>query len=889
MEVLIEEHDLLRTIMDNLPVHIYIKNLESRLLFVNASCMNFWGWTSSEDYVGKTDVDFQSSERAGILLAEEQELLRTGQAMILVERQDDPDRWLSVTKVPLRDNQGAIIGIVGFNINITERKQAEQELRASEARYRGLFNDIPIGLYQNTPEGQIIIANPATVNILGYPNHESLLAVNASELYEDVADRQTLQTIIKADGGVTAFPVQLRRYDETIIWAELSINVIQDNPELTVLYYEGTIKDITERVQAEQLLKQSNRNLAEAQRIAHLGSWELDLVNDELYWSDGIHRIFGLSPGEFENTYEAFLSMVHPDDRDRVNTTYTDSVQYGTSYDIVHRIVRKSDGEIRYVHELCEHIKDETSQIIRSMGTVHDITEQMKVETERTNLLIQIQENAELTQGIVDTVPQGVILLDSTYQTIVQNPISLEQLPILAKTDETGAIVALGNQPLETILTSPPVGLWHEVTVTKTESERYFAVIARPIERDNMPINWVIVFRDITEERQIQQRANTQSRLASIGQFSAGIAHDFNNMLSVIQLNTDMLHRYANLDQRFQDKVENIALQGRSASKLIQQILDYSRQAVMQHRAASLETLLTREIALISQILPENIKLIYEPQDTQYLAYIDPTRIQQVLMNLVVNARDAMPSGGQIDVQLSRIEVTKTSKPFDRLTPGSWISMAVKDTGTGIPPDLLPHIYEPFVTTKSVGKGTGLGLAQIFGIVKQHDGYIDVQTELNKGTTFTVYLPEYVTDDAVPLIDVVDSDNDVIIGNGETVLIVEDMTSLRGALVESLRNIGYETVAYRNGKEALDNWDNNTIDIVLSDIIMPEMSGIAFLKAIRQQGAKQPCIFMTGHLMGEHDDLDLEKLREISVVELLIKPVDFTVLQGLIVEVLKKD
>jgi CheY-like chemotaxis protein len=267
--------------------------------------------------------------------------------------------------------------------------------------------------------------------------------------------------------------------------------------------------------------------------------------------------------------------------------------------------------------------------------------------------------------------------------------------------------------------------------------------------------------------------------------------------------------------------------------------------------------------------------------------YGDPTRLQQVLMNLIVNSRDAMPDGGKIKIDLSVMRFTNGDKPFELLTEGQWVRLCVEDNGTGIPDDLLPHIFEPFVTTKPVGKGTGLGLAQIFGIVKQHQGYIDVQSEVGKGTVFIIYLPRYDGNGVkLPLETEV---GDMVAGNGEMILLVEDNLSLQDALKSSLEGLNYRVLIATNGLEGVAMWQQHDgdIQVIISDVVMPEMSGISLFYSLREQGAKQPFVLMTGHLLGSEEELTSGEFAAQDLVELLKKPIDLKQLAAVVAALLQ--
>jgi len=300
----------------------------------------------------------------------------------------------------------------------TSLKAEIAERQCAEAKYQDLYDNAPdMFLSIDAATAGILECNKSVINSTGY-SKEELIGRPIFEVYHpDCLEKakEAFRAFITT-GKVRDVELQIKRKDGGKIDVSVSASAVRDEAG-NIIHSRSVWRDITGRVQAEQALRKSNRNLAEAQRIAHLGSWELDLIKNELKWSDEIYRIFGLEPQEFGASFEAFLDTVHPDDREAVNTAYTDSVQYDTLYDIVHRIIRKSNGEVRYVHEICEHIKDETGQIIRSVGTVHDITEQVKAEeelrehrehleelvAERTAELAVAKEQAEEAQRAAET------------------------------------------------------------------------------------------------------------------------------------------------------------------------------------------------------------------------------------------------------------------------------------------------------------------------------------------------------------------------------------------------------------------------------------------------------------------------------------------------------
>jgi two-component system, cell cycle sensor histidine kinase and response regulator CckA len=360
----------------------------------------------------------------------------------------------------------------------------------------------------------------------------------------------------------------------------------------------------------------------------------------------------------------------------------------------------------------------------------------------------------------------------------------------------------------------------------------------------------------IDELREAQSQLVQQERLAAVGQLAAGIAHDFNNILAVITLYIDMSLGTPALPDRLQQRLETIGHQSRRAADLVQQILDFGRRTVLQTHLLNLTTLLQEQVELLRRTIPESIKIHFAAETADCLVNADPTRLQQLFTNLVLNARDAMPDGGDLRLSVEQLHWgQRDTVPLPGMAAGDWACITVSDSGTGILATTLPHVFEPFFTTKGPGQGSGLGLAQVYGIVKQHKGYIDVQSTAGRGTTFTIYLPALV---ATSPAETVVALPPALQGQGETILVVEDNELLREALASSLVLLNYKVVTAADGREALAILEQDSkgerpgpaIALVLSDLVMPNMGGEALLQVMRQRGLSVPFLILSGHPMG---------------------------------------
>ncbi len=480
-------------------------------------------------------------------------------------------------------------------------------------------------------------------------------------------------------------------------------------------------------------------------------------------------------------------------------------------------------------------------------------------------LLQQTQAQARQVQEIIDTVPEGVLLLDHDQRIVHANPLARTYLSLLADVDEGEVLTRLVSQPVDGMLTISPNGQrWHDVI--EPQNGLIFEVAARPM-LDPEVGGWVLVIRDVTEERQRQQHLQTQDRLATVGQLAAGIAHDFNNIMSVITIYSSMARRHKDPDKR-QQYLTTINEQAHHATSLINQILDFSRRSVMDRTEVDMFPFLKEMMKLLERTLPENIHLNFTHDAApSHTISADTTRLQQVIMNLAVNARDAMPHSGLLHIALDEITVGPGNPPMPAMASGKWIRINISDTGVGMSPDIQARIFEPFFTTKEPGKGTGLGLAQVHGIIKQHGGEISVESEVGRGTKFTIYLPKVVGKVADNFIN-----PQVLppIHNNCTILLVEDNLVAQVAMQESLQMFGYHVLTANNGQEALSVYREHQeeIDLVLSDMVMPEMGGITLYQTLKAQVLDLKFIIMTGYPLGDEGRASLEG----DVVEWIQKP-----------------
>jgi GAF domain-containing protein/ActR/RegA family two-component response regulator len=514
--------------------------------------------------------------------------------------------------------------------------------------------------------------------------------------------------------------------------------------------------------------------------------------------------------------------------------------------------------EGRRIGGLCVASPNMRAWLEEEIALIEGVGRQLGGAVERIQLLEKIRDQARQVQQIMEAVPEGVLLLDDQRRIVLANPAAQEYLASLAGLEVGDTLADLGGKPLYDLFKQDAQNLWYELDV-QGPPRQVFELAVQPLEGGDYSGGWVLVLRDVAQERENQARIQMQERLATVGQLAAGIAHDFNNIMAAIVVYADLLKRDPNLPPTSRDRLAIIQNQVQRAASLIRQILDFSRRSVMEQSMLDLLPFIKELDKLMRRVLPESIRLELSYQPGMYLVNADPTRLQQVFMNLAVNACDATPEGGRLHFKLDRVQVKDSERPpCADLTPGEWIRISVQDTGEGIPPEVLPHIFEPFFTTKPVGQGTGLGLAQAYGIIKQHDGFIDVHSQVGEGTTFHIYLraqelPNLESPAAQSTPD--------LRGAREMLLVVEDDAAAREAMRALLEAYNYQVLMAENGAEALRIYEQRaeSVHLVVSDVVMPVMGGIALYHALNERWPQVKMLFVTGHPVREQDQAILEQ------------------------------
>jgi PAS domain S-box-containing protein len=450
---------------------------------------------------------------------------------------------------------------------------------------------------------------------------------------------------------------------------------------------------------------------------------------------------------------------------------------------------------------------------------IRDITARKQAEEVSTRLAMAVDQAAE---SIVITDTRGKILYVN---------------PAFEKTSGYSEAEALGQHPRMLKSGRHDEGFYRQVWETLARGNRWEghfinrhkngsfyeedATISPVRDASGTIVNYVAIKRDVTREVQLEAQFRQAQKMEAIGKLAGGVAHDFNNILAVIQMHSDLLKFGGGLSVMQSESADEIIGCVQRAADLTRQLLLFSRREVFQPAALDLNEAINSTVKMLERIIGEDVEIQFKLAAEPMPLLADRGMLNQVLVNLAVNARDAMPGGGLLVIETSGVELDALAVvQSPQARPGSFVRLSVSDRGCGIPAKVLPQIFEPFFTTKATGKGTGLGLATVFGIVQQHQGWINVYSEVGQGTAFRIYLPRLATA-TVPL--PVTASVPTARGGRETILVVEDEPALRTAVCQALTQMGYDILEASNGVRALEVWrqHRDRIDLLLTDLVMP--------------------------------------------------------------------
>ncbi|HEX9829522.1 MAG TPA: PAS domain S-box protein, partial [Bacteroidota bacterium] len=967
------------------------------ILFVNKQLCDLVGYTQ-EELLGKVATDILTDKAGKKTVFSKLELRKKGisdQYEIQLIKKSGEHIWVRISGSPVYDRHGNVVGSIGLHTDITEQKRSEETLRASEKKFRGLFENVPDGVYQSTSEGRLLAANPALVRLLGYDTEEELCAVDSTaQFYVDPSQRQAFLLVLNRQGELRNAELVLRRKNGDIITVLENSRCIR-NDEGEILYYEGTLTDITEQQSAREALKESERKyriLTEQSNdaIYLLYDGKFEVVNQKF------EELFGISADEARAPGFNFLDLVAPESIPLIEERQR-MVKRGEEPPLRYEFnARSRRGKLIPLEASVSYITYKGGMAVQ--GILRDVTE-------RKNAEEGLKQMLSLLQSTLESTADGILLVDQSGKIVTFNRrfSQLWRIPqeVIDRGDETALVSALDQlknpdafvskkneleqkpeaESFDTIefkdgrvferysipqraegkvvgrvwsfrdittrlqaekalreseekyrtlfveskdvvfissvdgqfIDINPAGVTLFGFSTKEElmrvniaSELYFnqndrKAFHRVIERygfvrdfelilrrkdgeklivletatavrdDNGTITaYRGIIRDITERKRLEEQLRQAQKLQSIGTLAGGIAHDFNNILGIVLGYISRLSRDKTNIERIDQSISAITKATERGTGLVRQLLTFARQTDVTLESVNVNEVVDEIARIVQETFPKAITLSLELAQTLPSIIADSNQLHQALLNLCLNAKDAMPQGGRLTITTEVMNGERVRYRLPKALDESYVCVSISDSGTGMDEATLNRIFEPFFTTKRRGAGTGLGLAVVYGIIDSLRGFIDVYSELGRGTTFRLYFLN-------PQGEVIHADNTPTLradipGGTETILVVEDEDMLLELLKSTLEAKGYRVLTARNGVEAVDVYREQYrgIAAVITDLGLPKLGGLESSMEMMSINPKLKVVFASGYL----DPNIKTELRKAPASDFIQKPYD---------------
>ncbi|MDT5157449.1 MAG: two-component system, cell cycle sensor histidine kinase and response regulator CckA [Acidobacteriota bacterium] len=835
-----------RLIFDNAVEGIFQSSLEGRFITVNPALARILGYDSPEEVCETiTDITHQlyvdpARQAEATRLLEEQDVLQGFE--FEAYRKDGEKIWLSANRRAVRSGSGVELYWEGSLEDITEYKQAAAALQASEERYRDLVENARDIIYTHDLEGNYTSINKACERITGYTREETLSLSLKQAVAPEYLEKARWITSGKLMGEEGKFyDLEIIAKDGHRIAVEVNARMVfQDDVPVGV---QGIARDITERKQAEARLRESEEKYRSIVETANEG---ICLINAEAcasFVNQQMATMLGYTVAEMLG--RPVLDFIFPADSAAAELKVAQFQQNAS--DTGEFRLRRKDGSAVVTLYNATPTKDQAGEVVGFLSMFIDITERKRAEEE----LFQSEQRYRL---LFERNPQPMWVFDlETLAFLEVNNAAIHHYGYAR--EEFLAMTIKDIRPAEDVPALldnvsryrpqlEEAGIWKHKKKDGTTID--VEITAHELTFYRRPAQLVLAY-DVTERRSLEEQLRQSQKLEAVGQLAGGVAHDFNNLLTVITGYSDLSLRRLDKDNPIRPNLEEIKKAGERAASLTRQLLAFSRKQVLQPKALKLNVIVDDVNKMLRRLIGEDIELLtmLEPGLGQIRA--DPGQIEQVILNLSLNARDAMPQGGKLTIETANVYLDdQHARRHTAIQPGHYVMLAVSDNGCGIDAKIQARMFEPFFTTKEQGKGTGLGLSTVYGIVTQSGGHLWVYSEVGKGTTFKVYLPR--VDEVVESKETRDTPVEIRQGQ-ETVLVTEDEEQVRQMIRMILEMNGYHVLEASSGDEALAIYKQHEgqIDLIMTDVVMPQMSGRELAQSLEILHPNIKVLYMSGY------------------------------------------
>lgn len=823
---------------------------EGKIVFINSVGANLLGAESPGQLMGREIRDFihhQDWDKYQELI----EKLQAGESVSPAElkciRLDGAETALAVSLVSCKYEGKWGVQIVGRDI--VEGEVVGEAIKGGEAKYRTLFERTTNAIFLMRDD-IFIECNPATElmfecsskEIIGHSPFEFSPPFQPDGGESRLKGLEKINEVLAGEGQI--FEWVFKRLDGSLIDCVVNLNRVYLQGEWLIW---AIVRDISKRKRAESDLKES---IYKFQTL-------FEESRDAIYISTREGKFVEVNPAMVEMLgYERreLLGMAvreiyaHTDDRKKFRETI-EKIGFVRDYEI--KLKRKDHSEIDCLVTATLRIGNDGS-ILGYQGIIRDITERRRMEE-------ALRKSEELNRGIVENAPVGIMYLDGEGTVVYEN----SMMKRLMGVPEGEVSKSLGRrlEDIPKLVSAGGLVLWRRflagevISGEEIEYESIYGqnkllkIHAAPQRSSSGEVSGAVVMcEDITEFKELEQQFLQSQKMEAVGRLAGGVAHDFNNLLTAIIGNCELAGLMMAEDHPLTKNIGGIRKAADSASILTRQLLAFSRKQIMEPKVLNINNIIADMEQLLGRVIGEDIELVISLEPDLWNLKADLGQLEQVILNLVVNARDAMPGGGTLAIETQNRELdTEYTKIHTEVAPGLFVMMAISDTGYGMTDEIKSKVFDPFFTTKEPGKGTGLGLSTVYGIVKQSGGSIWVYSELGKGTIFKIYLPKVDGEGEVIGIEEVD---DSMPKGDETVMVVEDEESVREMTVLILNDLGYKVFEAKSGEEAYalcQSMNSVEIDLLITDVVLPHMNGAELSDLLKKVYPQIKVVFMSAY------------------------------------------
>ena len=731
--------------------------------------------------------------------------------------------------------------------------RAAQELRSTGEAYRALLDASPVPIVGRDLQGRFTLWNGAAERVFGWA--ESEIKGRLGDLVPPDAEAQFawILAALRRGESITGAEVRRRARDGSIVEVSLSVAPVRDAAgEITGGV--AVLTDLTAEKRALAALRGSEERFALAARASNDAIYDWDIAADTIWWSDSFAELFGHDVSALSACSDSWARLVHPADLPRVQASLRDAITGKADGWMAEYRFARADQSYALVYDRGYILRDPAGRALRMVGALSDITRRHEAES-------RVRESEERLRKLVENVLDVICEIDAggivRYASpSVRTVLGYEPAQFIGRS----ALDLVHFEDLEHAgrtlrRTFEEAGVVQraEFRVRRADGEwAVFEASAKATTADDGTPIGVIAARDVTGRRELEERLRQATRLEAVGVLAGGVAHDFNNLLTSVLGHAELILGDVRGDDPIRPDLEEIRRAAHRAAELTRQLLAFSRRQVVAPRVVDFNQVIDGVATMLRRLLGEDITLDLDLARDLAPVFADAAQLEQVVVNLAANARDAMPKGGRLAIR-SRM---RPPPPDPRGLPAvlarsGQVTVLVEDTGEGMDAKTLAHVFEPFFTTKPPGRGTGLGLATCYGIISQAGGHISVESEVGRGTRFTIRLPPADLEGA-SLAE--EAPEQALAGVGsETILLVEDETPVRQLALRVLRSAGFQVIAAPGPEEAdrMANEFGGTIDLLLTDVVMPERSGPALAEGLVSRRPGLRVLFMSGYTDGQ--------------------------------------